>query len=569
MKKWAFPALLAGYAACWTGCTPPGPRALLEGERLILAGRPAEAIPRLKEATLLLPRNPQAWNHLGLANHHAKQYNAAVQSYRRALELDYNLAPAQFNLGNLLLEINQPQLAANAFAAYTVLKPDAPDGWVLRGRAEWYARQFDAAESSLRNALRLDPKQPEVWNSLGVLQLYRRNYTEAHQAFSEALNQRHDYAPATYNVALVSHFYLPRKPVDHRPFALQKYREYVSLQPPPPYVDLIAEIAANLDRELNPRSEPVRPAIPVTVPRVEAPAPPVVTPTPPKKRPEPGPAPKAVVTNVPRPEPKAEPAARPVMEPARPAVPEVVPPVRTEPRPMVQVARVEPRPAPVVEVVKPPPPVAPPAAVTPPNPPPAAPVAPATVATTTPAVPRFPSFAAVGPNYRGLNYSYLNPPPPSAGFRHKAMPHFEEAQRTERRGQWDEAITAYRRAIQWDGAFFEAYHNLGLAATQAGDFLRAAVAFETALALRPNSDVTRYNFALLLNGRSYYRDAAIELEKLLFQNPDDARSHLLLGNLYAQRLGQPDRARPHYLRVLELAPSHPQGTSLRYWLRLN
>ena len=45
--------LLASLAACM----PPGPRALLQGERLIKEGKFNEAIAPLTEATLQLPRN--------------------------------------------------------------------------------------------------------------------------------------------------------------------------------------------------------------------------------------------------------------------------------------------------------------------------------------------------------------------------------------------------------------------------------------------------------------------------------------------------------------------------------
>lgn len=46
-------ALLVVLAAC----TPPGPRALLDGERLLNEGKFNEAIAPLTEATVLLPRN--------------------------------------------------------------------------------------------------------------------------------------------------------------------------------------------------------------------------------------------------------------------------------------------------------------------------------------------------------------------------------------------------------------------------------------------------------------------------------------------------------------------------------
>jgi tetratricopeptide (TPR) repeat protein len=139
----------------------------------------------------------------------------------------------------------------------------------------------------------------------------------------------------------------------------------------------------------------------------------------------------------------------------------------------------------------------------------------------------------------------------------------------QRIGKNSDAVAAYQRAIRADGAFFEAYHNLGIVAAQMGDLLKSTAAYETALALEPDSASARYNFALALQRGGYLRDAAAELVKLLGKHPDDAGAHFVLANLYSQNFNQPAKARPHYLRVLELRPQHPQATAIRFWLREN
>jgi tetratricopeptide (TPR) repeat protein len=594
IKKKGVLALLVCSTTLWQACDPPGPSALLRGERLIHDGKYQAAVDSLREATTLLPNNPQAWNHLGLAYHWARQYNQAVQAYRRAVELNYDLAPARFNLGSLLLEINQPQLAANEFAAYTLLKPEQVEGWVRRGMAEWRARNWDAAYESFQKAVGINHARPVVWNSIGVIELYRKNAAGAEKAFREALRHKPDYAPAIYNMGLVSQFYLSQKPDDHRPIALAKYREYLALQPTPLFTDVIRRIADQLDTELNPK--PVQVAAPPRTNIVALAQPPPAISQLPVSVPPPAPvtnvtvavvepiAPpiKPVVTNQPvvpvrPPDPPPVKRTNIVIAPASPVTNTTVIPIR--------VARVETPPTPEKVDVSPPP-VAKIEEVRP-SPAPAVamsrggdsdPSLAATAARNIGSVPAVraptpapealaPAFAEIAPNYAGLRYSYLSPPVPSTGFRHKAKPHFEEGRRLQKLRRWDDAIHAYRRAIQWDGSYFEAYHNLGLAAAANADFLRSAVASETALALQPNSAGTRYNFAVLLNGKGYHRDAAIELEKLLQQETDDVKSHLLLATIYDKQLRQAARAGIHYERVMTLQPAHPQGTAIRYWLR--
>ena len=65
--------LLQVSLAMVVGCAPAGPRALLEGVRLLDQGKNAEAVEKLKNAASLLNTNARAWNYLGLAYHQTGQ----------------------------------------------------------------------------------------------------------------------------------------------------------------------------------------------------------------------------------------------------------------------------------------------------------------------------------------------------------------------------------------------------------------------------------------------------------------------------------------------------------------
>jgi tetratricopeptide (TPR) repeat protein len=164
-------------------------------------------------------------------------------------------------------------------------------------------------------------------------------------------------------------------------------------------------------------------------------------------------------------------------------------------------------------------------------------------------------------------YNYRSPAKPEPGNRSAAERFFTQGLQAQQAHRLADAVQAYRQAIQLDPAFFEARYNLGLAFTEAGNLGAALTAYEYALAIQPNSADARYNFALVLKQANCLADAVNELEKLLALHPNEARAHLALGNLYAQSLGQPAKARPHYLKVLELDPHSPQAGFVRYWLR--
>src|SRR5262249_6106078 len=145
----------------------------------------------------------------------------------------------------------------------------------------------------------------------------------------------------------------------------------------------------------------------------------------------------------------------------------------------------------------------------------------------------------------------------------------KEGIRAQQETRLTDALQAFQQAAQQDPAFFDAQYNLGVAAAQAGNLPVALSAYETALSIKPDSLDARYNFALALKQSNYFADSAEQLQKVLATYPNDARAQLALANLYAQELRQPALAREHYLKVLEVAPGHPQASQIHYWLVAN
>jgi tetratricopeptide (TPR) repeat protein len=166
-------------------------------------------------------------------------------------------------------------------------------------------------------------------------------------------------------------------------------------------------------------------------------------------------------------------------------------------------------------------------------------------------------------------YAYKSPAKPVAGQQPEAKRSFELGVEAQSAQRLTEAIRFYRQAIQIDPAYFDAYYNLGLAALASTDLPLALATYETALAIRPDSPDARYNFALALKQSNYPLDAANELLKLLNTYPNEGRAHLMLGNLYAQQLHQPAKARQHYLKVLETDPGNPEASAIHFWLKNN
>lgn len=165
-----------------------------------------------------------------------------------------------------------------------------------------------------------------------------------------------------------------------------------------------------------------------------------------------------------------------------------------------------------------------------------------------------------------VRYSKTVGSPPKTGNRTAASGHYTAALSANERREYPAAFVEYQTAVQLDPAYFEAQHNLAVAALNLGNLPVALSASENALALRPDSTSARWNYVIALQRGRYAADAAEELEKYVAVERSNARASLMLAGLYALDLGEPDNARPHYEHVLAVDPQHPQAESIRQWL---
>src|ERR1035437_1939664 len=156
---------LALLLALLAGCAPPGPRALLEGKRLLDEGQYPQAIEQLKTATSLLGgTNALAWNYLGVAYQNAGDLAEAERAYRRALAMKNDLDEVRFHLGCLWLAENKLEAAKEEFVACTMRQPNAVEGFLKLGAVHLRTRELAAADKTFNDALRISPQKPEALN---------------------------------------------------------------------------------------------------------------------------------------------------------------------------------------------------------------------------------------------------------------------------------------------------------------------------------------------------------------------------------------------------------------------
>jgi len=292
--------------AALTACEPQGPKALMEGAKLLQDGKTDQALPLLKAAVSRMSREARAYNFLGLAHHTKGDLTEAGNAYQKALHLNPRLSEARYNFGTLLLQQDQPQLAVNELTAYAMLQGRDVNGWLKLAEAQLRLNRLDAAEHSYRSALAVSPRHIEAINGIGLIQASRRRYVEAIQYFQAAQTDQPNYAPAVLNQAILIHRQLNQKST-----ALQKYRQYLAIEPRPDQWEAVSLIAQNLADEIAAASRPVtpppavtnlvhRPPQPVLTNLANVPRP-VVPPTDPARPPSVKPSPSVVAASNPLP----------------------------------------------------------------------------------------------------------------------------------------------------------------------------------------------------------------------------------------------------------------------------
>jgi tetratricopeptide (TPR) repeat protein len=539
-----------------SGCAPQGSRALLAGKKLLDRGDYAGAVAQLKTATTLLATNAAAWNYYGVALQCAGQPADAARAYQNALKFNRDLVEAHYNLGCLWLEQNKPDAARTEFTAYTLRHGNTPEGWLKLGAAQLKLHDLLPAERSFSTALSINTNNAEALNGLGLARVAGGHPQDAAQFFSAAVRFHPDYSPALLNLATVDRQYL-RDDAQ----ALKNYRAYLELKPRPADWDAVNDLVNSLEQPamvaaIKPppakENETAFPAKPNAVEPKPSPTAAVQAPLSPKAPPggrnvsaPPRPTPPAKVVAV-----QPEPALVTAPNTSTPETPETAPAARTGGSHQTNPGRSSGASAQTGNYAQ--------NGVTPlmPNPGPASatPPAAATVRLVPPAPPTFP------------RYLYHSPPKPGAGDRQAAARAFADARQAEQNQDLAAAMNAYRKAAELDPAWFEAQYNYAVLAYQLQDFNHSLTASEMALSLQPDSADAHYTFALALKSAGYATDAENELKKIVAANPDEARAQLALGNLYAEQMRDPARARPHYLKWLELDPRNPQATNIRFWL---
>ena len=152
-----------------------------------LGGNQAEAVAASQQGTKLAPANGFMWAIRGLCEADARQYDAAIADYQKAISLNHRLDIAYEGLGSTYVQINRP---GDAIAPLKTALALAPGNYLAATKLGYcYLRSGQPADGArvCRQAVTVRPGFSKAWDLLGLCYEQLGKRREALDAFRQAV----------------------------------------------------------------------------------------------------------------------------------------------------------------------------------------------------------------------------------------------------------------------------------------------------------------------------------------------------------------------------------------------
>ena len=125
------------------------------------------AVESYRRAIELNPNSSWFYHNLGEGLFQLGKWQEAAEIYRRAIELNPNFSWSYYNLGKALIELQEWQEAVAVYRRAVELNPDFPWSYYELGNALLKLQKNPEAVAAILNAVILEQKFPEIYHKLG------------------------------------------------------------------------------------------------------------------------------------------------------------------------------------------------------------------------------------------------------------------------------------------------------------------------------------------------------------------------------------------------------------------
>lgn len=140
----------------------------------------------------------EAYNNRGISYRYLKEYEKAIADINKAIELKPNYANAYHYRGICYNDSGDYEKAIADHTKAIELKPDYANAYNGRGIYYTYLEDYEKAIVDYEKAIELRPDYPNAYNNIGIVYDKLEDYEKAIESFNKAIESKSDYADA-YN----------------------------------------------------------------------------------------------------------------------------------------------------------------------------------------------------------------------------------------------------------------------------------------------------------------------------------------------------------------------------------
>ena len=138
----------------------------------------------------------EGWFNLGLKQVSGGEFDKAIASWEKALNINPNLSEAWHNRGSALGRLGKYEAAVESFQKALEIDPNNYQAWNDRAHALYQLKKWAAAADSWGNALKITPANHLFWYNRGCALEQLESWAESISSYEKALEIKPDFQPA-------------------------------------------------------------------------------------------------------------------------------------------------------------------------------------------------------------------------------------------------------------------------------------------------------------------------------------------------------------------------------------
>lgn len=134
-----------------------------------------------------------------------REFDNAIKSCEKSIELDSNFPPSYFNMGNAYHNRKEYDTAINNYKKAVELNPEYKEAWNGMGFSYELKSDYDNALNSLKTAIEIDPNYVMAYYNMGNVYKHRNELDNAIESYKKVVELNPNYAKAWLFLASIYH----------------------------------------------------------------------------------------------------------------------------------------------------------------------------------------------------------------------------------------------------------------------------------------------------------------------------------------------------------------------------